>query len=194
MHIDDDGNEAKYASNLHGCAIGQTEKAFIYRRPLVVSQHSIDRCHFMGTTLSFVVLFNIALAYHLKVIEMLPFMSNRDELVAGLQQPLKLYELAYQLYFQSTQQMDETSTTADQNFVNLRLMMLVTNNISQIHKLAGNDKKHIQCLEHILNAIMFMSYNNGSRSKTDVLQADEKEGIFENLSPILMSDVYAAAA
>lgn len=96
MDIDDDDSK----SNLHQGATVGADDAFIYNRPLFVSQHSIDRFHYMGETLSFVVLFNIALAYHIKAIQTLPFISNRDEIDAALQQPLKLYELAYQLYFQ----------------------------------------------------------------------------------------------
>lgn len=181
---------------------GRDEESFIYHRPLLVSKESIDGCHYIGTTLSFIVLFNIALAHHLKAIEILPFLSDPNETVAALQQPLKLYELAYQLYFQSqenkqsqgTPQKPADKNSNDHNVVNLRFMMLITNNISQIHKLAGNDKKYYQCLEHLLNALMYMSHNNAFQSKDIVLTTSEKDGIFDNLSPILNTKNYAAAA
>jgi len=179
---------------------------FVYRRPMRVHQECIDRCHYNGATLSFVSLFNIALAYHLKAIETVPSMVDSKEKLAVLQQPLKLYELAYQLHFQcqegkesettlkermETCDSSTTTCTKDPNLVNLRLMMLVTSNISQIHKLAGNDTKHHQCLEHLLNAVMYM--NHGCDSD-NILTTREKDGIFDNLAPILKTKVYAAAA
>jgi hypothetical protein len=179
---------------------------FVYRRPMRVHQECIDRCHYNGATLSFVSLFNIALAYHLKAIETVPSMVDSKEKLAVLQQPLKLYELAYQLHFQcqegkesqttlkeSMESCDSSSSTCtkDPNLINLRLMMLVTSNISQIHKLAGNDTKHHQCLEHLLNAVMYM--NHGCDSD-NILTPREKDGIFDNLAPILKTKLYAAAA
>lgn len=205
MNIDDDKDKGNCESNFPRDETTSGEEAFIYRRPLRVSKKCIDQCHYMGTALSFVVLFNIALAYQLKAIEVLPFMRNPENRVAALQQPLKLYELAYQMHLEcqessrsdakATQETGGTTNNrADHNHVNLRFMMLITNNISQIHKLAGNDTKHMQCLGHLLKALMYMSHDNGSESYNTVLKSSEKDGIFENLSPILMSDIYAAAA
>lgn len=178
------------------------DQGFIYRRPMLVHKESISGFHFMGTTLSFIVLFNIALAHHLKAIEMLPLVTDRKDKISLLQQPLKLYELAYQLHFQcqehgsngTTATAKNANNTNDQNLVNLRLMMLVTNNISQIHKLAGNENKHKQCLQHLLNALMYMNHENTCPTKNVVLAPSETDGIFDNLSPILRTKVYAAAA
>lgn len=176
------------------------DQGFIYRRPMLVPKQSIEGFHFMGPTLSFIVLFNIALAHHLKAIEMLPLVTDRKERISLLQHPLKLYELAYQLHFQCLEQDSNGNATTtkqtsnDQNLLNLRLMMLVTNNISQIHKLAGNENKHNQCLQHLLNALMYMNHENSCPTKNVVLAPSEKDGIFDNLSPILRTKVYAAAA
>lgn len=181
-------------------------EGFIFSRPLRVRTHSIGKCHSVGTTLSFVVLFNIALAHHLKAIEMIPSMVDSKDRMEALKQPMKLYELAYQLHFQcketkqsppapqqssSHTSCDDTSTGNDHNLVDLRLMLLVTNNISQIHRLAGNEIKHNQCLEHLLNAVMYM---NHICQNEKILSPREKDGTFDNLAPILKTKVYAAAA
>jgi len=162
------------------------DEGFIYCRPLLVPQHSVDFCRHMGSTLSFIILFNIALTHHLKAIEIASLLDKNDERrMAILEQPLKLYELVYQLQFQCSEGQRQLRLT------NLRLMMLVTNNISEIHKLAGNTEKHTQCLEHLLNAFMYMNHNF---SGDKVLTNDETNGIFDTLAPVLKSDVYAAAA
>lgn len=172
------------------------DDAFIYKRPLLVSQCSVDGSHYIGSTLSFIILFNIALAHHLQAIEILPLLSRQRERVEALEQPLKLYELAYQLHFQeSNKETDDTGKSLDDNVVNLRLMMLITNNISQIHKKARDATKHHQCLHHLLNSLMYMSQNNASQHfQKYVLTPIEKDGIFDNLAPILKSKILATAA
>lgn len=172
------------------------DDAFIYTRPLLVSQCSIDGGHYMGSTLSFIILFNIALAHHLQAIEILPLLSRQRERVEALEQPLKLYELAYHLHFQeSNKETDDTGKSLDDNVVNLRLMMLITNNISQIHKTARDETKHHQCLHHLLNSLMYISQNSASQHfQKYVLTPIEKAGIFDNLAPILKSKILAAAA
>ena len=173
-------------------------EGFVYSRPLRVSKHSIENCHYMGTALSFIVLFNIALAHQLKAIETIPFLVDSKDRMETLKQPMKLYELAYQLQFQCKEveqsrlqrSCDDTSTGNDHPF-DLRLMLLMTNNISEIHRLAGNEIKHNHCLEHLLNAVMYM---NQVCENEEILSPGEKDGIFDNLAPILKTKVYAAAA
>ncbi len=198
MDVDDE-NDIQATVSRTGPLDREDNEAFIYRRPLLVSQHSIDQFHYMGKTLSFTILFNIALAHHLNAIEMLPFMSRRSEQLAALEQPLKLYELAYRLNFQSNEELNDTSAnqSLDDNntIVNLRLMILITNNISQIHREARNETKHHQCLSQLLNSLMYLSHNIASQHfQNSVLTALEKDGIFDNLASILKSKIYAAAA
>ena len=190
------------------------DQGFMFRRPFVVDSHCIDRGCYMGTTLSFMILFNIALAHHMKATDAC---MNRVDRFETLQHSLTLYQLAYEMHFhckqewlqssqrhpkssssgsppQERERMDEATADAQErlcNLVNIRLMTLVTNNIGDIHRLAGDTNKHHQCLEHLLVAIMFMSHNFEGDT---VLSYHEREGIFENLSPLLRTKEYAAAA
>jgi len=206
-----------------------TEEGFVYRQPIWCNQHN-GVCRHIGTTMSFVVLFNIALSHHLKAIEMIPHLNEGNDTNSVLQQPLKLYELAYQLNSRCQERSERSPSVAEQqpesqlrrrpesrdesceeedpatrrfssHLVNLRIMMLITNNISQIHKLAGNETKHHQCLEHLLNAVMYicnqnqaMASGNSQQQTHSVFSPSERDGIFENLSLILNTKVYAAAA
>eukprot|EP00534_Pseudo-nitzschia_fraudulenta_P005869 CAMPEP_0201179438 /NCGR_PEP_ID=MMETSP0851-20130426/113346_1 /ASSEMBLY_ACC=CAM_ASM_000631 /TAXON_ID=183588 /ORGANISM="Pseudo-nitzschia fraudulenta, Strain WWA7" /LENGTH=343 /DNA_ID=CAMNT_0047463421 /DNA_START=55 /DNA_END=1086 /DNA_ORIENTATION=- len=169
--------------------VKKQDEAFVYSRPLRVNQKSIDEHHYMGSTLSVIILFNIALAHHLKAIELLPVLADHSDRLAILQQPLKLYELAYQLQVDRTEG-QRSNVCNEENLVNLRFMMLVTNNISDIHRIAGNAKKYKMCLEHLLNAMMFMNHNG----RVDILAPKERDGMYDNLSPILKSNLFAPAA
>ena len=166
------------------------DEGFVYRRPLLVNQHSIDGGHYMGVTMSLIILFNLALAHHLKAIA-IPADDAKKRLTT-LQQALQLYEVAYQLHMEIIQHQPLPSYNADydQNFVNLRLTMLVTNNLSEIHRLAGNSTKHKLCLQHVLSAMMYMTLY------CDVLLLTPKEvdGFYHNVSPITMFQVCAAVA
>merc|ERR1711907_824008 len=50
---------------------GENDEAggFVYRRPLFVNRESIEENHFMGVTLVWILLFNLALAHHLMYLE-----------------------------------------------------------------------------------------------------------------------------
>ena len=165
---------------------------FVYRRPLLVNQHSIDMGHYMGVTLSLIIMFNTALAHHLKAIHTPAYdIKNR---FAALQQALQLYELAYQLHADYIEKHpfcnNDNNSNYDQNLVNLRLTMLVMNNLSEIHRIAGNSTKHELCLQHLLSSMMYMSHH----CNVVVLSPKEIDGFYHNVSPIMMTQVCAAVA
>jgi tetratricopeptide (TPR) repeat protein len=103
-----------------------TDFGFVYRRPLLVNQQCIDEMHDMGTTLSLLILFNLALAHHLKAIasfntqQVSSSLSNssfktKKSSLKALQQALQLYELAYQLHIDYIQQSEESSSVSNNN-------------------------------------------------------------------------------
>ncbi|OEU18204.1 hypothetical protein FRACYDRAFT_236475 [Fragilariopsis cylindrus CCMP1102] len=103
-----------------------TDFGFVYRRPLLVNQQCIDEMHDMGITLSLLILFNLALAHHLKAIasfntqQVSSSLSNssfkmKKSSLKALQQALKLYELAYQLHIDYIQQSEESSSVSNNN-------------------------------------------------------------------------------
>ena len=103
-----------------------TDFGFVYRRPLLVNQQCIDEMHDMGITLSLLILFNLALAHHLKAIasfntqQVSSSLSNssfktKKSSLKALQQALQLYELAYQLHIDCIQQSEESSSVSNSN-------------------------------------------------------------------------------
>jgi tetratricopeptide (TPR) repeat protein len=155
---------------------------FVYRRPLLVPKRCVEEGHYMGISLSLIILYNLALAHHLKAISMISqsecdALSSPDkEKMQALKKALQLYQLAYQLQL-------------DQNGGYLRFTMIISNNLGEIHRVAGNAKKHIMLLHHLLSAIMFMVDR-----KLVVLDSTEMDGFYHNVSQIMMSNKCAKAA
>ena len=222
------------------CCDDDKMMGFVYQRPLLVNKICIDEMHYMGVTLSLIILFNLALAHHLKSTTSPTPCSPKNLRV--LQQALQLYELAYQLhvdYIQQSrqqQQQDDDSTEEDdddamkttysddsdddddsiindttqhrnnnntsthttdtsnstdynRSIGSLRFTMIVSNNLGEIHRMAGNTQKHTMCLQHLLSAIMYMV-----DSKLVVLDSVEMDGFYKNVSPIMLHDICAQAA
>jgi tetratricopeptide (TPR) repeat protein len=208
------------------------DEGFVYRRPLLVNKHCIEEMHNMGITLSLIILFNLALAHHLKAIT--SFTASKSSSATAttttthaksklqvLQQALQLYELAYQLrvdYIQQSQQEElnqpsNSNSNSNSNTDNdndnddstnnndeynrsmvgsLRFTMIVSNNLGEIHRAAGNTEKHTMCLQHLLSAMMYMV-------DSDLLVLDSKgmDGFYSNVAPIMglkKKGVFAQAA
>lgn len=103
-------------------------KGFLYVHPLFASLLSIREEHFMGETLSMMILFNLALAYQLE---------------GTLSRARKLYELCYRLQVQSSQKCC------------LWFTMCISNNLSEIHRCEGNEQ-YSACLNHLLSTMMYI--------------------------------------
>lgn len=189
--------------------LDDNDNGFVYRCPILVNKQCIEEMHDMGITLSLIIVFNLALAHHLKAIETSSSSSsssttmNSNNLKA-LQQALQLYELAYQLhcgYIQQSESESEISYNSNNNNNNdqydrsigsLRFTMIVSNNLGEIHHAAGNTEKHTMCLQHLLSAIMYMVDSN-----LVVLDSNEMDGFYSNVSPVMVlgdKDMYAQAA
>jgi len=181
------------------------DDGFVFHR-LLLNDRSIDEKHYMGSTLPLIILFNLALTHHLVGIDN----RNNDnfslaERFKSLEDALKLYELAYQLHIgiieqqklQANKMMDGTD-----DVVSLRLTMIVSNNLGQIHRVVGNSKKYKMCLQHLLSTIMYIGqqrqlFHNSSSSINNnhtVLNSTEFDRFLRNISPILITDICASAA
>jgi len=168
------------------------DDGFVYQCFQFVNNHSIEEHHDMGMTLPFIIILNLALAYHSKAIK-----EDDDEssLLTGFQQAMKLYELAYQLHADLVSPNNDPNPNQfinnQQRLTSLRLTIIISNNLSEIHRLAGNPMKHRMCLEHLLSVIMYMVHD---RIVFDVLDRIEFDGILRNVSSIVLENICATAA
>lgn len=176
----------------------EKDYGFVYHRPLLVNKHCIEEGHIMGMTLSLIIVFNLALAHHLKAISTIDTKPNTgcspsNKNLQVLHQALQLYELAYQLHTDYVQQpLPSSGALSDEHnrsIGSLRLTMIISNNLGQIHRVAGNSTKHKMCLHHLLSAIMYMV-----DCKFVVLDSTEMYGFYHNVSPIMLTDICAEAA
>jgi len=182
------------------------ENGFVYSRPLLVNTQCIEDRHLMGINLSLIILFNLALAHHLLAIEerakkdkngknILPLKKSKR-----LQQALRIYEFAYNLYQQTLSSRDNNNnisndcdegTEYNRAVGKLKLTMIVSNNIGEIHRVAGDPIKHNQSLQHLLSLMMYLVDDS---SDLVVFDSNEMDEFYHNLIPIILDDVCAQVA
>jgi tetratricopeptide (TPR) repeat protein len=102
------------------------EEHFVYRKPIYLLP---QREHSPGSTLSFIIILNLAMAHHMSAIQHQP---NRRR----LHRVLQLYELANQ------------KLQLKENIRSRFASMIIANNVGEI--------QYIMCLQHLLSATMLM--------------------------------------
>lgn len=163
--------------------------SFVFRRPLRVSQTTIQEKHYMGSTLTVMILFNLALAHQLLGMAIPSAWPTYEDRFQNMDRALKLYELC----------IHASDGCECSDAASLRLKLLVMNNLSQIHKISGIPKKYRMCLEFLLRAMMFVAHGHEGEWDMDyqILTPFEIDAIYRNMqsSSVLMGkEVHAAAA
>uniref|UniRef100_A0A448ZDK5 Uncharacterized protein n=1 Tax=Pseudo-nitzschia multistriata TaxID=183589 RepID=A0A448ZDK5_9STRA len=174
------------------------KEGFIYSCPLCVNSRCIAEGHNLGLVLPVMILFNIAIAHHLKAISLSKIATAGSttamESFEMMQQASKFYHLAYELQRKKTlrrqQHTKRNSDCWNEEHVSMRFMMLITNNLGQIHRFTGNPHKQTMCLQHLLGAMLYM-FHNCDRT---VLTQKELDRFFDNLAPVLGTKRCAPAA
>lgn len=145
---------------------------YVYRQPILIPTEIIQEGHFMGVVLPIILTFNLALSHHLDALE--PNTVSRPQ----LRRVLRLYELAYRWLLEDD----------DIHSDSLQFTMVISNNLSEIHRLVSNHDKHQKCLEHLLSAMMYIvAMQQGS----DAMNLD---GFFRNTSELILHNRCAGAA
>lgn len=152
---------------------------FMQARPIRV------RCkgHSMGETLHAIVMFNTALAHHLKAMKLSKdndYNRRRQHTKPGqkqthralllkreLKRTLALYNIAYRMMMQLQQK--ENGVAQQQAPSNIYFAMILFFNIGHIHQLLNNATKHRQCLEKIesIKMLVAKSCNNNNDNNND---------------------------
>jgi hypothetical protein len=123
-------------------------------------------------TLSFVLLYNLALAYHLRGL------TDRLSRNAYLSTALTLYEHAHAML------------TIDEGMdVSSLHIMAIASNLGHVHALLGHKRRANVCFQHLLSVILYVVDCGEGTSKELNL-----EGFFCNIMPIIATKVTAAAA
>lgn len=146
---------------------------FIYRHPIRIPRQAINHESFQfSSTVSIMLIFNLALAHHLHAIEA-TFSRPMFEKSA------KLYECAHNLLLQ-------------QDFESNVLFVLATiNNLGQVHRSIDQGEMATKCFQHLLSTLMFLVECDHEAEKTPSF-----EGFLRSASHLILlqKDCYAAAA
>ena len=162
--------------------------------PTIAGSSSCCSSYSAATSLSILLLLNLAMAYHVSAV-LEPEQSHSRE---TLRKALKLYGFAHRL------QMKEDTTSrccTSSTSTNLRTAMIILNNVGEIHRLAGDDSKHQTCLEYLLSMVMLMMDDRrrrpvpttiGSTKEEEQILLDE--GFVHNTLHLILRGIAAGAA
>lgn len=144
------------------------DQPFLFSTPIRISGSQMSGSSHSYISMSFIVLFNLALSHHLSAIKL-----NMPH--GNLNKALTLYELAYALQMR------------EQIPLPIIYCMALVNNLGLIHKSMKHESSSRQCFEHLLATIMLI-ITSGQGT-----QFDHADGFLSNVTSLLLS-VSAPAA
>jgi hypothetical protein len=146
------------------------ENKFLYSRPIVICR--LDPNLFSFHSYAFMMMFNMALAYHLAAIE-----SGRGP-SPHFKSALDLYELAYALHLHEDLE------------VPLIYSCAIVNNIAQVQRSMDDDETANMCFNHLISIIMLIV--EGSEGVDNFSEA--LAGFFYNVSCLILKESLTAPA
>ncbi|KAG7338630.1 hypothetical protein IV203_020746 [Nitzschia inconspicua] len=150
-----------------------TDTEFIYRTPIHITKRNVDERDCNEPELHSILLFNVALSYHLWALEGDDSASSKKQQL--LKKALKLYECSFSM------QIDSWS-------MSITSLLALVNNCASIYKLLKNTKRAETFYNHMLSTLMAM-IEIGEASEVEQL-----EGFLYNASRLILRDVVAPAA
>lgn len=175
---DDDHDDADATNTLAG------EENFVYRRAICIPTRTLmdflpDE-HDRSLVISISTIFNLALAHHLRAMELKDDGDDNDRRYKQLQlkRAVLLYELAYKL------QMEGISGSG----LSTVFVMATLNNLGQIHKILMQHDTACECFQHLLSTLMFALDTGG------VLPVSDLDGFFRNTAFLMFRAPAAGAA
>jgi len=181
-------------------------QGYVYRKPIRVPLEGFSHCHRGYTSLLAVIVFNLAIAHHLNVMDEDPE-EDKTSSDAKFENIVFLYKLCLELIRQSSPLASQSSDKSS-----IRCEMIIRNNLSQLFRMNGEtSKQQTESLQRLLSSYMVLiergtreSGSTGSSSYWDENRwfasrahkgGDEMvEGVLKNLDPILRKEVCADAA
>jgi hypothetical protein len=179
------------------------EHGFTYSQPILVGSEG----HTMGATLFLVIIFNLALAHHLKALDGHHTKKERDIII---QKTLSMYELTHRWQLKLlSKDMKGNSTSSNprasascSSVASIRFNMIIQNNLSQIYLLINDNSKYKRCLQHLLSTVMVViDYKTRSTNNNDASRVTSKdprvielEGFLTNTTALILGDGHCAQA
>jgi len=156
------GNDDHYYTN---------DNHFVFKSPIIYNEQEVQRgCRKPCAALSYIILYNLALAYHLQAIKD-GFSRKQD-----LRKSLWLYDAA-----NSVRMQENLSLTVIQS-------MAIVNNIGHVHSVLRNKGKATLCFKHLLRLIMVVNAADGEES------LEELDGFLMNVTSLILAAQTCAVA
>lgn len=116
---------------------------YTYQNPI-----RIPKRHNVGSTCFFIILFNLTLANHLKVLN-----ATTEVRKDQIKNVLNLYELIFEYWsrLKADRSVERENDTTNSS---LRFVMILFNNMSQMYRMVENVTKQRQCLDNLLSMVM----------------------------------------
>jgi hypothetical protein len=155
---------------------------FIFCQPIRIPVHSIDKMQEDRsiadfTLLSLVFAFNLALAHQISG----GATPDEGERRHRLEQAMQLYQLAFKWHLEEQR---------NKRIDSLHFVMVIVNNLAEIHRILDNKSKHVRCLEHVLSAVMHL-VDRETRNQKDSINLG---GFLKNTAKIILRRNCANAA
>jgi tetratricopeptide (TPR) repeat protein len=176
LELDDDDDYTEATSS------PTVEENFVYRRAICIPTRTLmeflPHDHHRNVVISIATVFNLALAHHLRAMEL----KDDDAAVQHKQIQLKravlLYELAYKLEMEGISGSGPSAV----------FVMATLNNLGQIHKILRERDTACQCFQSLLSTLMFAVDTGG------VLPVSDLDGFFRNIAFLIFQSPAAGAA
>jgi hypothetical protein len=140
---------------------------YVFRNPMIVGAPE-DSCFSTLTLLSLPILYNLALAHHLKAL-------SSNNCAESLRRAHFLYELVLSL---------NESEGIEFNIIQT---MAIVNNLGQVHRTLGSQDRAQLCFQHLLSTIMFVN-------DMHVGHELNLEGFIANVVPLILPESKCASA
>jgi len=146
------------------------EGQFIYHQPIHIPAKSA-LSYTEGIMVSCMIIFNLAIAYHLQGLQE----KDAKDITTSMVRALKLYELSFNL--QREQQLDN----------NILFTLAIVSNLGVLHQQLQDQDSSTKCFEHVLSTLMYL---------TDCGEASKRylDGFFVNVTKIVSEPCAAPAA
>lgn len=214
-------NSPQIAKHANGPIGKDMSCGYVYQQPIRVPPQPIQENHNMGRTLFLIVTFNLAMAHHLSAMSTSAAMPTACTLAMEERTPnqaqscgnkikkaLQLYEVCHTWYTRMTSRptRHDCNTSHPTGVSSIRFRMILSNNMSHIHRLGSNCAKQRQCLEHLLSAVMVAveyktrtsNHNNTAANPEPSHNGDlcttNLEGFLMNASRLFLQENCAEAA
>ena len=172
---------------------------YVFHRPIRVPRQGEE----MGSVVFLIILFNLALAHHLKATTMSsarnPSPSQSKELAKAIDKSLMLYQLVVNYWSKLQQRMEERAKESGDktnSYSSIWFRMIIFNNLGQIYNWTEKPTKERECLNDLLSTVMLATDQSIQHGKGNVPQGFQRdmEGFLANASALTVHERCAEAA